>query len=247
VCNQIRDHPDGDVHPSVAIRRERPGSGLLGLFVSSAPGAAPIEKGDVIAQVPWDRMIHPDDKYKKYQMFSCRAIYNLAKELSRGEESDKAPYVRYLLSQDRGVLPGEWTQAGKDFFAEVLGRDALPPHEDLWRNQFEKEWLERCSADDDDEMARVASRTIQPGEQIYNSYNRCNECSDVDQEQCETFSFATTPDLLVNFGKQPDELWEIPRLLFVSGYCRQECTDEFICAPRAGRFVTKLLSSATFL
>ena len=156
VCNQIRDHPDGDVHPSVAIRRERPGSGLLGLFVSSAPGAAPIEKGDVIAQVPWDRMIHPDDKYKKYQMFSCRAIYNLAKELSRGEESDKAPYVRYLLSQDRGVLPGEWTQAGKDFFAEVLGRDALPPHEDLWRNQFEKEWLERCSADDDDEMARAA-------------------------------------------------------------------------------------------
>lgn len=52
----IKSHPEGDVHPSLRIGRERPGdeTSLLGLFASSAPGARPIEKGDVIARIPWD-------------------------------------------------------------------------------------------------------------------------------------------------------------------------------------------------
>ena len=59
----------------------------------------------------------------------------------------------------------------------------------------------------------VASRTIHPGEQIYNSYNRCNVCSitqhkmetktmdeENDDDDCETYSYAKTFDLFVNFG-----------------------------------------------
>ena len=78
------------------IGRERPGdpTSINGLFVSSAPGATPIEKGDVIAQIPWDHIIHPDGKYGKYKFSSCRAIYNLAKELNLGDKSKRAPYVR---------------------------------------------------------------------------------------------------------------------------------------------------------
>ena len=49
----INAHPDGDIHTSVRIGRERPGdsTSLNGLFIKQ-PFA--IEKGDVIAQIPWD-------------------------------------------------------------------------------------------------------------------------------------------------------------------------------------------------
>ena len=51
----INSHPDGDIHPSVRIGRERPGdpTSIIGLFVAS--DAKPIEKGDIIAQIPWDQ------------------------------------------------------------------------------------------------------------------------------------------------------------------------------------------------
>ena len=47
----------------------------------------------------------------------------------------------------------------------------------------------------------VASRDIVGGGQVYNSYNRCNACSDARYgDDCETYSFARTPDLFVRFG-----------------------------------------------
>ncbi len=217
-------------------------------------------------------MIHPGGKYAKYRFFSCRSIYSLAKELQLGEKSTRAPYVRYLLSQQRGTMPGEWTKAGQEFFANVLGHGDLPPYEDTWRTQYATEWIEGCSGsdniddpgddhqhpDDDDagferaafwlassrdedtlmipvyDMANhsndpdklntlsykpeaaggafrfVASKTIPPGNQIYNSYNRCNQCSHVPESDCETFSFHRTPDLFVHFGFVEDypQNWE---------------------------------------
>mmetsp|Transcript_40845 Transcript_40845/g.74778 ORF Transcript_40845/g.74778 Transcript_40845/m.74778 type:complete len:421 (+) Transcript_40845:365-1627(+) len=259
IIEWIKSHPEGDIHPSLRIGRELPGdpTSILGLFVSSSPDAKPIEKGDVIAQIPWGHMIHPDGKYKPYKYFSCRAIYNLAKELNLGEKSKRAPYVRYLLSQPRGTMPGEWTNAGQEFFAEVLGHGDLPPYEDTWRTDFERIWVDECSGDGDDAMERaaywlassrdedslmvpiydmanhsndpdklntlsfkpakagdafrfVASRKIVPGEQIYNSYNRCNQCSDVNKDDCESWSFFRTPNLMVQFGFVEDypQNWE---------------------------------------
>ena len=223
-------------------------------------------------------MIHPGVKYAKYRFFSCRSIYSLAKELQLGEKSTRAPYVRYLLSQPRGTMPGEWTKAGQEFLANVLGHGELPPCEDTWRTHYAKEWIEGCSGSDDinidvdgtttnndnnhdvnndayferaafwlasarDEdtlmvpvydMANhsndpdklntlsykpeaaggvfrfIASKTIPPGGQIYNSYNRCNQCSNVPVSDCETFSFHRTPDLFVHFGFVEDypQNWE---------------------------------------
>lgn len=248
IIQWINSHPQGEIHPSLRIGRERPGdpTSINGLYVKS-DNAAPIEKGDAIARIPWERMIHPDGKYSKERFFSCRAVYNLARELALGERSDRAPYVRYLLTQPRGAMPGEWTAAGQGFFSEVLGNDRLPPYEDAWRTRFDREWLEGCAGSEDDEtttraywlassrdedslmvpiydMANhsndpallntlsykpekagdsfrfVASKRIMPGEQIYNSYNRCNQCSDVRGEDCETFSFHRTSDLLTSFG-----------------------------------------------
>ena len=49
----INAHPDGDIHTSVRIGRERPGdsTSINGLFVKEPFS---IEKGDIIAQIPWD-------------------------------------------------------------------------------------------------------------------------------------------------------------------------------------------------
>jgi len=247
----IRSHPDGIIHPSVRIGRERPGdpTSINGLFVSSAPDAKPIEKGDIIAQIPWSHMIHPGDKYSPSRFKSCRAIYKLAQELELGDKSSRAPYVRYLLSLPRGTMPGEWTEAGAAFLAEeLLDDDELPPYEVMWRNTYDKSWVESCEGSMYDEMQQAAywlttsrdedtlmvpiydmanhsndpkklntlsekskgpgrpflfeaSRKIMPGEQIYNSYNRCNSCSPKENfRECETFSHYYTPHLFASFG-----------------------------------------------
>ena len=209
-------------------------------------------------------MIQPGGKYHPYKFFSCRAIYNLANELELGDKSERAPYVRYLLSQTRGTMPGEWSEAGSRFLAkEILGDGDLPPYEGSWRTKFDGEWLGVCSGtelssdphahayeraaywlassrDEDTLMVPVydmanhsndpdllntlsykpekagdaflfkASRDIARGEQLYNSYNRCNVCSDARKGDCETYSYARTPDLFVSFGFVEDypQNWE---------------------------------------
>ncbi len=69
----------------------------------------------------------------------------------------------------------------------------------------------------------VASRTIHPGEQIYNSYNRCNVCSITqlkletktkeedyeEEEECETYSYAKTLTYLLILGLLN---WIIPKV-----------------------------------
>jgi hypothetical protein len=210
-------------------------------------------------------MIQPGGKYHPYKFFSCRSIYNIANELELGDKSDRAPYVRYLLSQTRGTMPGEWSTAGTTFLARyVLGDGALPPYEGAWRTKFDAEWSTACSGTDIDadpmahdaekfaywlassrdedtlmvpvyDMANhsndpmllntlsykparagdaflfVSSRDIALGEQIYNSYNRCNACSgNALLGDCETYSYSRTPDLFANFGFVEDypQYWE---------------------------------------
>jgi hypothetical protein len=45
-----------------------------------------------------------------------------------------------------------------------------------------------------------ASRKIEPSEEIFNCYNRCNTCSKHFREECETFSFRGTPDIFAHYG-----------------------------------------------
>ncbi|KAL7489503.1 hypothetical protein ACHAW6_015135 [Cyclotella cf. meneghiniana] len=245
----INSHPQGYVHPSVRIGRERPGdpTSMLGLYVSSSPGTKPIERDEIIARIPWSHILGPGDDYNLSEFFSCREIRNLANELKLGDESRYAPYVRYLSAQPRGVVPGEWSEAAKKLFAKILDYGDLPPYEETWLDVYESEWIRGCHGDPDDDFERTAfylassrdedtlmiplydmanhsndpdklntlsfkpekvgrafrfeaSRTILPGEQIYNSYNRCNPCSEADFDDCETFSSQPTPDIFAHFG-----------------------------------------------
>ncbi|KAL7428364.1 hypothetical protein ACHAXM_001495 [Skeletonema potamos] len=251
IIEWIRSKPGGMIHDSLRVGRERPGdpNSINGLFVKSDGKA--IEKGEAIAQIPWDCTINPGKKYGFYKFEGCPGIYNLADELRLGEKSTKAPYVRYLLNLPRGTMPGEWNDAAKDFLSVVLGHDQLPPYEENWKFDFRNNWVQRCEGNEKDEVERaayflalsrdedtlmvpiydmmnhsndpmklntisykpqkagdvfrvVASRRIEPGEQVYNSYNRCSRCSidlyGVDPENCESFSYYRTPDIFSHFG-----------------------------------------------
>lgn len=251
IIEWIRSKDDGIIHESLRVGRERPGdpTSINGLFVKS--DAKAIEEGEVIANIPWDCIISSGKKYSYRKFESCSAIYKLADELRKGEESTKAPYVRYLLNLPRGTMPGEWNNAEKDFLSKVLGDDQLPPYEEDWRYGFERHWINDCEGDETDEMERaayfltqsrdedtlmvplydmmnhsndpvklntlsykprragdifsvVASKRIEPGEQVYNSYNRCSKCGievyGVDPDNCETFSYYGTPDIFRLFG-----------------------------------------------
>jgi len=256
----VRSHPDGIVHESLRIGRSQPGdkSSLTGLFVEA--DAKPIEIGETIAQIPWEHIISPGKTYRPYKFFSCRAVYNLAKELKLGNKSKRAPYVQYLLSQTRGTMPGEFTKVGKEFLSTVLGHGDLPPYEETWKTNFQHVWLDECFGDEESEVEKsafylassrdedtlmvpiydmanhsndpellntlsfkpenagdvfkfVASARIEPGGQVYNSYNRCNHCADVDKDDCETFSSYRTPDIYASFGfVEPGwQSWEFDR------------------------------------
>src|SRR5210317_404440 len=74
----INERDDGIIHQSLHITNGR------GLQVKS-DAAKPIEKGEVIVQIPWECTINSGKKYSpdKTEM-SCGVIYKLAKELRRG-------------------------------------------------------------------------------------------------------------------------------------------------------------------
>lgn len=251
IIKWIRSKPDGVIHESLRVGREKPGdpNSINGLFVKF--DGEGIEEGEVVAHIPWDCTINPGKKYKFYKFDGCPGIYNLADELRLGEKSTKAPYVRYLLSLPRGTMIGEWNDAAKDFLSAVLGQGDLPPYEETWKFDFRNNWVRACEGNENDEVERaayflaesrdedtlmvpiydmmnhsndpkklntlsykpkeagdvfrvVASRRIEPGEQVYNSYNRCSRCSidlyGVDNDKCETFSYYRTPDILSHFG-----------------------------------------------
>ena len=105
----IRSHPDGVIHPSLRIGRG-PGDSKS-MNVSSSDPNASIQKGEVVARIPWDRMITPGKKYNKEKYSSCH-IYNLANEIDHSNEDDKSaasrygPYITYLKSQITGDRAG---------------------------------------------------------------------------------------------------------------------------------------------
>lgn len=153
----IKSHPQGYVHPSVRIGRAIPGdpNSMFGLYVSSDPGTAPIEQDDIIARIPWNHLIGPGEKYNKSIFFSCKEIENLTTELKKGEESTYGPYIRYLLTQKRGSMPGEWSKAGKKFFAKLLDYGDLPPYEEAWLDDY-NQYLRKCDGNPKDDMERRA-------------------------------------------------------------------------------------------
>lgn len=195
------------------IRREVPTdpNSVLGVFATDD-----IAKGEVLVSIPWDIVIHAGYRVSDPPPLVCDTARRLANEMRKGDDSEFAPYTRYLLKQRAGELPSAWSEAGKELFKEVLGEE-LPPSEPV--SWLEEDWREDCNGSTDplDERAALlvvqraeddlmipvydmyshrngkyhnidnnreegkrfyltARRDIVKGEQIYNSYNMCNNC-----------------------------------------------------------------------
>ena len=220
----------GLVNPKQEYRREDPNdpSSKFGMFALER-----IEEGEVLCSIPWKCMIIAGtDDYDS--ALHCNTIDLLIQELHKGDESEYAPYVNYLLSLPAGHIPSAWSDPGKDLLELVLATDLLPPMDAVaW---LDSEWKDDCNGSDDpfdqnaamlllargddDRMVPLldlynhrnghwfntetkmvegkkieilASRVIEKGEQIYNSYNMCNDC----QNRAKNYG---SPEILRDYG-----------------------------------------------
>ena len=202
-----------EFNPKQEIRREVPDDpdSVLGVFATDD-----IAKGEVLVSIPWDTIIHAGYQVTDPPPLVCDTARRLANEMRRGDDSEFAPYAKYLMKQRAGQLPSAWSKAGRELFIEVLGEE-LPPMEPV--SWLEEDWREDCNGStepldehaallvvqraEDDLMIPIydmyshrnghyhnidnnreegkrfyltAKRDIAKGEQIYNSYNMCNNC-----------------------------------------------------------------------
>jgi hypothetical protein len=161
------------LHPKVEIRREVPAdpSSVLGAFATDD-----IAKGEILVSIPWDLMIHAGYNVDDPPPLVCDTARNLAIELRKGDESDFAPYIRYLMSQKTGQLPSAWSEAGQDLLREVLGEE-LPPSEAMtW---LEHDWREDCNGSTEALDEQAALLVVQRAEDdlmipIYDMFSHRN-------------------------------------------------------------------------
>jgi hypothetical protein len=82
------------------------------------------------------------------------------KELKLGETSHFAPYVKYLLMQERGQIPATWTEPAKQLLREIVSPSA-DKHEltDWIEMEFElKDCIEPGNAFEQQALAMAVQR-----------------------------------------------------------------------------------------
>eukprot|EP00978_Attheya_sp_CCMP212_P014010 scaffold35452_cov48-Attheya_sp.AAC.1 len=214
-----------------------------------------IERGEELLSVPLELMIEGDSRHNPTGSLNCDTIHELFEEMKLGNESHVAPYVRYLKSIPERLLPEAWSDAGRELFEELLGKN-LPPQP--YQRKWHKQYVDSCDGGDDqfekwmvhlvahleieegfmvpyldffnhrnghwnnadgnlhaslgkndfelawyssltkyDETFKVqATRTIQPGEQIYTSVNSCDGCIELEEDSTRY----GTADMLRDYG-----------------------------------------------
>jgi hypothetical protein len=215
VVDWLQARDGGIFNSKQEIRKVGP---MMGIFAKER-----IEKGELLCQVPWDSLIHSKrpgstEEWSDETNISCGTVQNLVDEWNKGDNSELAPYIRYLKSQRTGQIPSAWSNAGRALLSDVLGgrkdeTQRLPPFNVFW---WPEEWYDDCSGSlkhlhqamlvvqraDEDILIPVydlynhdngklntkcerthgeyhqtwADKTIEAGEQIYNSYNLCYQC-----------------------------------------------------------------------
>ena len=206
----------GSFHAKQEYRRVEPNDPYspFGMFATDR-----IEMGQVLYTVPWECILTAGTD-QLIQSLHCDTIRLLISELQKENDSDYAPYVKYLQSLPQGQVPSAWSDAGKDVLELISGHEQFPPYEPvLW---LDKDWKNECkgrandtfgqhaamlslSKGEDDMMIPlldmynhangrytnadgvlkhskyhqlIATRTIEKGEQISISRNKCRDCDD---------------------------------------------------------------------
>jgi hypothetical protein len=219
IFDWMHNSEGGYVNPKQEFRYENPDdptNSYLGVFAKER-----IEPGEILVTVPWYRILTSDDPNEVGQM-TCGTVKSVARELALGEQSEWAPYVKYLNDQPEGQLPSAWSEAAQLLLQELVGGEGedpiIPPAFPMeW---LKSDWYDRCGGLPSDLLSAKAAllvvqrsddvimipaydmynhrngkwmntetyieegekhesralRSIEPGEQLYISYNMCRDC-----------------------------------------------------------------------
>jgi hypothetical protein len=133
----------GHFNEKLQIRRADPSdpTSYFGVFATES-----IQHTEPLMHIPASSMIRSSIKpesntWAEYQVILCDLTHVLMKELKLGEKSHFAPYVQYLLAQERGQIPATWTEPAKELLREVAF-----PFED--EHQL-TDWIETDFEDED--------------------------------------------------------------------------------------------------
>lgn len=155
VLRWIHEAPGGHVHPDQEVRVD-PETGLTGVFATKF-----IPNGTVLCQVPWEIMIVSHDPEEESSVMCCGMVKTLAKELKKGNESQYAPYVNYLLSQPDNEIPSGWSKKGQDLLRALVGgieNPLIPPDDPTeWLTY---DWYDRCKGRRSDKLAAKAALLV---------------------------------------------------------------------------------------
>jgi hypothetical protein len=156
----LRDQ-GGYFNEKLQIRRADPSdpTSYFGVFaIESIPSM------ELLMSVPASLMIRSIQQEYHSEMENnailCELTHVLMKELKLGEESHFAPYVKYLLGQERGQIPATWTEPAKALLREVLSASAHKTHVTDWIEMtFEHEdCIEAGNAFEQQALAMVVQR-----------------------------------------------------------------------------------------
>lgn len=135
-----------------------PHSCFIGLWGDEALDNPHSDPEDEEEDVPW------------YWENICRVSKKLMKEMRLGKDSDFAPFIAYLKTQQKGQIPATWSQDGKNLLRTVLGEggskiygnNILPPRDAV-------DWIDKhfkqtgCIDPDDPFEEHAVALTIQRG------------------------------------------------------------------------------------
>jgi spermidine synthase len=126
-----------------------------------------IPENELLLEIPRSVLITAGDDKGEYGGLWCPTVRNLIAELKKGDESEFAPYVKYLKRQPPGQLPSAWSDAGKDLLLELLAQnddddfnDVRPADAIGW---IDNEWKQDCQGSDDAFEQHVAMLLVQRG------------------------------------------------------------------------------------
>ena len=144
----IHNAPGGFYHPDQDFRAD-PETGAMGVFATKD-----IPEGTTLVRVPWSHLIKSDDPEEAGQL-CCGTVESLARELRKGEESEYAPYIKYVQNQAVDQIPSGWSAQGKAFLQEIVGgadakSQVLPPEDPS--HWLVDDWFKRCGGDPNDEI-----------------------------------------------------------------------------------------------
>eukprot|EP00591_Stephanopyxis_turris_P013159 CAMPEP_0195534912 /NCGR_PEP_ID=MMETSP0794_2-20130614/43287_1 /TAXON_ID=515487 /ORGANISM="Stephanopyxis turris, Strain CCMP 815" /LENGTH=397 /DNA_ID=CAMNT_0040667905 /DNA_START=147 /DNA_END=1337 /DNA_ORIENTATION=+ len=143
---------DGFVNPSLVVRPVEPNASFRGVFTTDS-----VREGDVLCSLPWHLILKAEDvdEIREEELTICRTIRSVIREMKLGEDSEFAPYVRYLLSTPKVQLPSLWSADGRDLLMNIIGAE----NEHYIMNPLNR-WLEDCEGGDDPLELQAAMLTL---------------------------------------------------------------------------------------